>query len=181
MDMFPGKKMRNLSTSNCWKCIEIVNPATNTLILYHFEFFTIPSGGPFWLLGGGGGCLRTPRTPLAYGPVHYNLLVLTRFSRLLANCWYLLHFFLFLIFFFKLWVSLSLHFGKPVRHFVCSQPVQLIFLVCKLHCLGFIEALSSTNQFAVIFLCILLRQKPRNQRLSGKTSTFTYASFQLCQ
>ena len=45
--------MRNLRPSNCWKCIEIVNSTTTTLILYHFEFFTIPSGGPIWLLGDG--------------------------------------------------------------------------------------------------------------------------------
>ena len=38
-----------------------------TLFLYRLKYFTIPSGGPFWLLGGG---VRTPRTPppRAYGP-----------------------------------------------------------------------------------------------------------------
>ena len=29
------------------------------------KYFTIPSGGPFWLFGGG--CVRTPRTPLPTG------------------------------------------------------------------------------------------------------------------
>ena len=48
-------KNRNLMSSNCWKCIQIVNPTTTTLVLYHFKFFTIPSGGHFWLLEGGGG------------------------------------------------------------------------------------------------------------------------------
>ena len=62
------EKIRNLRSSNCWKCIQIVNPTTTTLFLYHFKSFTIPSGGSFWLLGG---CLRTLRTPPplhAYGP-----------------------------------------------------------------------------------------------------------------
>ena len=63
----PSEKMRNWRPSNCWKYIEIVNPTTTTLILYHFGFFTIPSGGPSWLLGGGGGCVRTPRTSLPTG------------------------------------------------------------------------------------------------------------------
>ena len=49
----PGKKIRNWRSLNCWKCIEIVNPTITTLFLYHFRYFTIPSGGPFWLLGGG--------------------------------------------------------------------------------------------------------------------------------
>ena len=46
----PPKQIRNLRSSNCWKCIQIVNPNT-TLVLYHFKFFTIPSGRPFCLLG----------------------------------------------------------------------------------------------------------------------------------
>ena len=59
------EKIRNLRSSNCWKCIQIVTPTTTTLVLYHFKFFTIPSGGPFWLLGGRGGrgWVRTPRNP----------------------------------------------------------------------------------------------------------------------
>ena len=63
--MFPQKNIRHLRSSNCWKCTEIVNPTTTTLFLYHFKSFTIPSGGPFWLLGGGGG--GTPRIPLPTG------------------------------------------------------------------------------------------------------------------
>ena len=54
--MLPQKKIRNLRSSNCWKCIQIVNPTTTTLVLYHFKSFTILSGGPFWLL-------RTPAPP----------------------------------------------------------------------------------------------------------------------
>ena len=52
-------KNRNLRSSNCWKCIEIVNLTITTLFLYHFKSFTIPSGGPFWLLGG----VCAPRAP----------------------------------------------------------------------------------------------------------------------
>ena len=59
------EKIRNLRSSNCWKCIQIVNPATTTLVFYHFKSFTIAPGGPFLPLGG---CVRTPRTPPAYGP-----------------------------------------------------------------------------------------------------------------
>ena len=55
----PPEKNRNLRSSNCWKYIQIVNPTTITLVLYHFKSFTIPSGGPFWLLGGWG----APRAP----------------------------------------------------------------------------------------------------------------------
>ena len=46
------EKIQNLRSSNCWKCIEIVNLTTTLLFLYHFKYFIIPSGGPFWLLGG---------------------------------------------------------------------------------------------------------------------------------
>ena len=60
--MSSRKKIRNLRSSNCWKCIQIVNPNITTLFLYDFESFTIPSGGPFWLLGGGGGSC-SPRAP----------------------------------------------------------------------------------------------------------------------
>ena len=49
----PQEKIRDLRSSNCWKCIEIVNPTTTTLFLYHFKSFTIRLGGPFWLLGRG--------------------------------------------------------------------------------------------------------------------------------
>ena len=36
----PGKN-RNLRYSNCWKCVEIVNPTITTSFLYHFKSFTI--------------------------------------------------------------------------------------------------------------------------------------------
>ena len=46
--MLPREKIRNLRSSNCWKCTEIVNLTINTLFLYHFKSFAaIPSGGPF--------------------------------------------------------------------------------------------------------------------------------------
>ena len=57
----PPEKIRNLRSSNCWKSIQIVDPNTTTLISYHFKSFTIPSGGPVFVilaLGGGGGGLR---------------------------------------------------------------------------------------------------------------------------
>ena len=50
------EEIRNLKSSNCWKCIEIVCSIIFMLFLYHFKYFTIPSGGPFWLLVG---CVRT--------------------------------------------------------------------------------------------------------------------------
>ena len=53
----PSDKIRNLRSSNCWKYIEIVNLTITVLFLYHFKYFTIPSGGPFWFLGA---CMRTP-------------------------------------------------------------------------------------------------------------------------
>ena len=56
------KKNRNLRSSNCWKSIELVNHTITTLFLYHFKYFTTPSGGPFWPLGGA--LLPT------YGPVY---------------------------------------------------------------------------------------------------------------
>ena len=56
------EKINNLRSSNCWKCTEMVNLTITVLFLYHFKYFTIPSGGPFWFLGGGG-FVRTPRTP----------------------------------------------------------------------------------------------------------------------
>ena len=62
----PPEKIRNLRSSNCWKCIEIANLTITLLYLYDFKSFTIPSGGPFWLLGGG---VRVhPTHPPAYGP-----------------------------------------------------------------------------------------------------------------
>ena len=51
----PPEKIRNLRSSNCWKCIEIINPIINVLFLYHFKYFTIPSGG-----GGGDACAHPP-------------------------------------------------------------------------------------------------------------------------
>ena len=69
--MIPRKKVRNLRSSNCCKCIQIVNLNTTTLFLYHFKSFTIPSGGPFWLLGEG--VRAHPMHPPAYGPVVGNI------------------------------------------------------------------------------------------------------------
>ena len=60
----PPEKIQNLRSSNCWKCIEIVNLIVTLLFLYHLKYFTIPSGRPFWLLGGA--C--TPHAPPAYRP-----------------------------------------------------------------------------------------------------------------
>ena len=61
------EKLLNLWSSNCWKCIGIINPTvTNDVTLYHFKSLSIPSDGLFWLLGmgrGGGGC--APRAPRA--------------------------------------------------------------------------------------------------------------------
>ena len=48
------EKIWTLRSSNCWICIEIVNLTITVLFLYHFKYFTIPSGEPFWLWGGGG-------------------------------------------------------------------------------------------------------------------------------
>ena len=72
------EKIRNLRSSNCWKCIQIVNATATTLFLYHFKSFTIPSGGPFWLFGGGGAC--APRAPPAYGPVATNSWIMRRLN-----------------------------------------------------------------------------------------------------
>ena len=63
------EKIRNLRSSNCWKCTEMVNLTVTVLFLYHFKYFTISSGGPFFVLGGReGACApRAPPSP-AYGP-----------------------------------------------------------------------------------------------------------------
>ena len=63
--MLPRKKIRNLGSSNCWKCIEIVNLTITLLFLYHFKYFTSHQA---YLFGSwGGGSVRTPRTPLPTG------------------------------------------------------------------------------------------------------------------
>ena len=65
------EKIRNLRSSNCWKCTEIVNLTITVLFLYHFKYFTIPLGGPFWFLRGGGGGVRAhpahPTLPTGLG------------------------------------------------------------------------------------------------------------------
>ena len=66
--MLPREKIRNLRSSNFWKCIHIVIPTTTMLVLYHFKSFTILLGGPFWLLGGGGGVRAHPVHSPAYRP-----------------------------------------------------------------------------------------------------------------
>ena len=63
------KKNRNLRSSNCWKCTEMVNLTVTMLFLYHSKYFTISSGGPLWFLEG---CVRTPCTPLPTGLVPFN-------------------------------------------------------------------------------------------------------------
>ena len=57
--MFSRKKIRNLRSSNCWKCTEIVNITITLLFLYHFKYFIIASGGPF----GSWGATCAPRAP----------------------------------------------------------------------------------------------------------------------
>ena len=59
------EKIRNLRSSNCWKCTEMVNLTVTVLFLYHFKYFTISSGGPFFVLGGrgGGGVRAHPAHP----------------------------------------------------------------------------------------------------------------------
>ena len=63
--MFPREKLK----FEVFKLLEIhskiVNLITTTLFLYHFKSFTIPLGGPFWLLGRG-----VRAHPPAYGPVN---------------------------------------------------------------------------------------------------------------
>ena len=39
----------------------MVNLTITVLFLYHFKYFTISSGGPFWFFGGGGAC--APHAP----------------------------------------------------------------------------------------------------------------------
>ena len=56
------EKIRNLRSSKCWKCTEMVNLTITVFFLYHFKYFTIPSGGPFWFFWGGGGACA-PRAP----------------------------------------------------------------------------------------------------------------------
>ena len=65
---------RNLKSLNCWKCTEIVNLIITVLFLYHFKYFTIPSGAPFWFLGGGG-CVHTPRTPPCLRACNYRFYI----------------------------------------------------------------------------------------------------------
>ena len=62
----PPEKIQNLRSSNCWKCIEIVNPAiTNITALFPIILFILRSHRrTFSTLGG---CVRTPRTPLPTG------------------------------------------------------------------------------------------------------------------
>ena len=61
--MLPGKKNRNSRSSNCWKCIEIANPTTTTLFLYHFKFFTTQQADLFGSCGGGRGACAPRAAP----------------------------------------------------------------------------------------------------------------------
>ena len=65
--MLPGEKIRNLRSSNCWKCMEIVNPTTTTLFLFHFKSSYDPIRRTFLALG------HTAQPPPAYGPVEATL------------------------------------------------------------------------------------------------------------
>ena len=60
----------NLRSSSCWKCIEIVYLTITLLFLYNFKYFTIPSGRPFWLLGGGGVRAHPAHPSLPTGLLH---------------------------------------------------------------------------------------------------------------
>ena len=44
----PAGKFCNMKSSDCWKCIEVVNPTINHIILYHLISLKISSGRPFW-------------------------------------------------------------------------------------------------------------------------------------
>ena len=56
-------KIINLRSPNCCKCIEIANPTITVLFLYHFKYYMIPLGGPFWLLGDDACAFRAPPHP----------------------------------------------------------------------------------------------------------------------
>ena len=72
--MLPRKKIRNLRSSNCWKCIENVNLTITLLFLYHLRSHQADLFGPW------GVYVRSLRTPPAYEPVLYKSREL-RFSR----------------------------------------------------------------------------------------------------
>ena len=62
----PLEKIRNLSSSNWWKCIEIVNPTT-TRLLNLSRFHQVDLFG-FWRGGGVGACApRAPPVPTGLG------------------------------------------------------------------------------------------------------------------
>ena len=70
--MFPRKKSEVGGLQTAENALKLsILPRTSTLILYNFEFFTIPSGGPFWLLGG------APPPPPAYGPAYIHTYIHT--------------------------------------------------------------------------------------------------------
>ena len=48
----PGQKLEIWSLQTARNALELSNPTTITLFWIILNFFTIPSGGPFWLLGG---------------------------------------------------------------------------------------------------------------------------------
>ena len=45
----------NLRSSNCWKCIKIVNPTITTLFLHHFKYLRSHQADLFGSCGGCGG------------------------------------------------------------------------------------------------------------------------------
>ena len=57
----PRENNRNLRSSNCWKCIKIVNPTITTLFLHHFKYLRSHQADLFGSCGGvrGGACAPT--------------------------------------------------------------------------------------------------------------------------
>ena len=63
--MLPREEIRNLRSSNCWKCIESVNPTITTLFLYIILIILRSHQAErfgSWGVGGGGGACA-PRAP----------------------------------------------------------------------------------------------------------------------
>ena len=83
--MLPRKTIRNLRSANCRKCIQIVNPTTTTLVLYHFKSFTIPSGGPFWPLWGEVRAHPAHPPGPTYGPAYVTTKVTRKYGRVVIK------------------------------------------------------------------------------------------------
>ena len=63
----PGKKLEIWGLQTAGNELKLSMLPSLCYILYHFKYFTIRSGGPFWLLGGGGGVHAHPVQPLRTG------------------------------------------------------------------------------------------------------------------